>query len=151
MWEGLLQQLVLEAAYCIPSWDLYHVLQLCVPIMTGAAYTAEDAGKPLLAHFLEGLLRRLLLEAVGRDAVEAAADPLLALILAEPAAFQSLGALWAEVRAKTGPAMKDMLGRRRPLLALILAEPRRLPIPGSFGQGLSGWVRLSCCSFLIRS
>jgi hypothetical protein len=54
---------------------------------------AGDAAKPLLAHFLEGLLRRLLLEAAGRDAIEAAADCLLALILAAPNTFRSLGAL----------------------------------------------------------
>lgn len=52
-----------------------------------------EANKPLLVHFLEGLLRRLLLDAAGRDAVEAAADCLLALILAEPNAFRSLGTL----------------------------------------------------------
>ena len=38
------------------------------------------------------MLRRLLLEDGGHDAVEAAADALLALLLAEPAAFRSLGA-----------------------------------------------------------
>ena len=54
---------------------------------------AGDAATPLLAHFLEGLLRRLLLEAAGRDAIEAAADCLLALILAAPHTFRSLGAL----------------------------------------------------------
>ncbi len=55
--------------------------------------TTGADGKALLAAFLEVLLQRLLLEAAGRNAVEIAADAALALILAEPAAFRSLGAL----------------------------------------------------------
>jgi hypothetical protein len=81
-----------------------HKLSLLRPVCTtlphmAAAQTesphpcAGDSAKPLLAHFLEGLLRRLLLEAAGRDAIEAAADCLLALILAAPDTFRSLGAL----------------------------------------------------------
>lgn len=54
--------------------------------------TTGADGKALLAVFLEVLLQRLLLEAAGRNAVEIAADAALALILAEPAAFRSLGA-----------------------------------------------------------
>lgn len=54
--------------------------------------TTGADGKALLAAFLEVLLKRLLLEAAGCNAVEIAADAALALILAEPAAFRSLGA-----------------------------------------------------------
>ncbi len=56
--------------------------------MWGVAYS----GGSLLAGFLERVMRRLLLEDVGRDVVELAADALLPLIAAHPAAFQSLGA-----------------------------------------------------------
>ncbi len=49
------------------------------------------AGKSLLARFLELLFRRLLLEDLGNDTVELAADALLPLILAHPDAYQSLG------------------------------------------------------------
>ncbi len=39
-------------------------------------------------------MRRLLLEDVGRDVVELAADALLPIIAAHPAAFQTLGDPW---------------------------------------------------------
>jgi len=49
------------------------------------------ADNSLLAGFVEVLFRRLLLEDLGNDTVELAADALLPLILAHPDAFQSLG------------------------------------------------------------
>ena len=49
------------------------------------------AGKSLLAGFPELLFRRLLLEDLGNDTVELAADALLPLILAHLDAYQSLG------------------------------------------------------------
>ena len=66
--------------------------QLC----SGQAETAGGwlrcvAGRSLLAGFLEGVMQRLLLEDVGRDVVELAADALLPIIASHPAAFQTLG------------------------------------------------------------
>ena len=49
------------------------------------------AGKAILAGFLELVFRRLLLEDLGNDTVELAADALLPLILAHIDAYQSLG------------------------------------------------------------
>jgi hypothetical protein len=74
-----------QLARCTMADDTAH-------LTLGRPHSAGDATKPLLAHFLEGLLRRLLLEAAGRDAIEAAADCLLALILAAPDTFRSIGA-----------------------------------------------------------
>ncbi|KAK9812956.1 hypothetical protein WJX72_006385 [[Myrmecia] bisecta] len=53
---------------------------------------AQNAGEPpVLARFLEVVMRRLLLEEYGRDVVEHAADALLPLILAYPSAYQHIG------------------------------------------------------------
>ena len=49
------------------------------------------AGNEVLASFLELVFRRLLLEDLGNDTVELAADALLPLILAHTDAYQSLG------------------------------------------------------------
>lgn len=46
----------------------------------------------MLAHFLRLLMRRLLLEDLARESVDRAAAALLPLILAQPAAFQHIGA-----------------------------------------------------------
>ena len=69
----------------------------CSTVWTGRQAPAKRlckqfcAGKSLLAGFLEVLFRRLLLEDLGNDTVELAADALLPLILAHPDAYKSLG------------------------------------------------------------
>ena len=49
------------------------------------------AGGSLLGGFLELVVRRLLLEDLGKDTLEMAADALFPLILSHTSAFQSLG------------------------------------------------------------
>ena len=53
--------------------------------------THACAGGRLLAGFVELLFRRLLLEDLGNDTAELAADALLPLILAHSDAFRSFG------------------------------------------------------------
>lgn len=66
------------------------------------------AGKSLLAGFLEVLFRRLLLEDLGNDTVELAADALLPLILAHPDAYQSLGGTLPLCMGNLSPALMKL-------------------------------------------
>lgn len=49
------------------------------------------AGGSLLGGFLELIVRRLLLEDLGKDTLELAADALFPLVLSHMSAFQSIG------------------------------------------------------------
>ncbi|BDA40620.1 probable Exportin-4 [Coccomyxa sp. Obi] len=60
-------------------------------LASGAAGIAAAQGGSLLGGFLELIVRRLLLEDLGKDTLELAADALFPLVLSHMSAFQSLG------------------------------------------------------------
>ena len=57
----------------------------------GHSVCCAAGGGPVLAHFLQLLMRRLLLEDLPRESVDRSSAALLPLIIAQPAAFHFIG------------------------------------------------------------
>lgn len=62
----------------------------------------HGGSRSVTSHFLELLLRRLMLEDLSLDLVETAADALLPLVLCEPAEYSRLSAALANAQPAAG-------------------------------------------------
>jgi hypothetical protein len=87
---------------------------------------AMPSGQPVAAHFLEVLLRRLLLDETPLDLTELAADSLLPLTLMEPGVFQAAGGalVSGQREERTRQAVSEALARLQGVVGGLVDSSR---------------------------